>query len=160
MLALLLASSLAASASHAVGMTPQRISAEIKGEGAKPVVDRLLRSGQWWALAKHIAYGSPQWIALAPALSTGTDAGTSESLKISLAYALPRATSATLATLDINDQSSPRSVRQVCSSPFIEDSREHERGYKLVAMRALERVREPRLRTTAVACADELRQAR
>ena len=160
MLALLLTTSLAAATPVTGDMTPQQLGAEIRNEGAKAVVDRLSRSGQWWTLTRHIADGSPEWIALAPALSTGTDAGTSESLKISLAYALPKATSSTLDALDAGSKYSPRSIQEVCSSPFLEDSREHERSYKLVTLAALKRIDAPRLHKIAAACADELRKVR
>ena len=160
MLALLLMSSLAATTPRTVEITPQEISAKIKADGAKAVVDRLDHSGQWWAITNHIAHGSSKWIVLAPALSNGTDAGTSESLKISLAYALPKATAATLETLDPHATSLPISLQEACSSPFIEDSREHKRSYKRRTLATLHRIHEPELRAAAAACSNELRQVR
>src|SRR6266851_2180840 len=84
-------------------VSPALLRAEIGRSGARAVVGKLWDGGQWEAVMAHIDGGEGSWVALAPALEPGTDAGASEELGIALAYALPRNPMAVLAVLDPNN---------------------------------------------------------
>ena len=139
-------------------LSPSEIRTAIESTGAKAVVDRLSASREWWSLSKRVAAGEPSYIALAPALADGTDAGTSESLKISLAAALPKTPAAVLKVIDTTDRSPVLSLNEVCSSPFVEDEPIHRRTYKRITLKALAHVGDPKLQAVARACAAELRK--
>ena len=85
----------------ATALSPERIARDIETDGVKAVVDRLWNSGDYDRLLNHIDKGTPAWVALAPKLAAGTDAGASEELTIALAYALPRNPQAVLSVLDV-----------------------------------------------------------
>ena len=58
--------------------TPASARRDVAEHGAKAVVDAMWTAGSWDRVEDGIASGSRAWIALAPLLSSGTDACTSE----------------------------------------------------------------------------------
>jgi len=141
-------------------LTPPIVQAEIRGHGAKPVVDRLFKTEAWWQVTRNIGAGKAEWIALAPDLAEGTDAATSETLGISLAEALPKSPHAVLAVLELGGDASPLVVGKVCSAPFLEDTARHQLRYKAKALHAVSAVADAHLSTVKTACLDELAKIR
>jgi hypothetical protein len=68
-------------------LTPSAIRALLEGQDATTVVQSLDESS-WNAFLAHVEAGDRGWIDLVPLLADGTDAGTSESLIITLSRAL------------------------------------------------------------------------
>lgn len=68
-------------------LTPSAIRALLEGKDAATVVQSLDESS-WNAFLAHVEAGDRGWIDLVPLLAPGTDAGTSESLIITLSRAL------------------------------------------------------------------------
>ncbi len=141
-------------------LTPSVLQSEIRGHGAKPVVDQLFETQAWWRVTRNIGAGKTDWIALAPDLATGTDAATSETLGISLAEALPKSPHAVLAVLELGGDASPLFVGRVCSAPFLEDTARHQRLYKAEALHAVSAVADAQLSNVKAACLDELEKIR
>ena len=134
----------------ATALSPERIARDIEADGAKAVVDRLWNSGDYDRLLNHIDKGTPAWVALAPKLAAGTDAGASEELTIALAYALPRNPQAVLSVLDA--KSYVLEPERVCSAPFIEDAVKDIPRYGKRAKAAVSRVTAPPLQDNKAAC--------
>ena len=80
--------------------SPAAIRDSIKREGAKATIADLAKADQWDAVSDRMDSGSADWIALAPLLASGSDAGSAEDLGISLAFSLPKNPNAVLAALD------------------------------------------------------------
>lgn len=125
-----------------------QLSQEIEAKGAKAVVDSL--GDAFDDVLDHIDSGDPAWIALAPKLAQGTDAGNSEGLAIALAYALPKNPQAVLAVVTEND--GVLAINRVCSIPFIEDTVKDRPAYKRNALHAVEAIKEPSLRKAKSNC--------
>ena len=134
----------------AVALTPEGIARDIEANGAKAVVDRLWNSGDYDRLLDHIDKGTSAWVALAPKLAAGTDAGSSEELSIALAYALPRNPEAVLAVLD--PKNAALEPDMVCSAPFIEDTVKDIPRYIKRTKAAVSRVKAPSLQENKAAC--------
>jgi hypothetical protein len=118
------------------------------------VVDRLWKSGDYSRVLDHIDTGASAWVALAPKLAPGTDAGSAEGLAIALAYALPKNPRAVLSVLD--PDSKVIAPANVCSAPFIEDAVNDIPGYVRRAKAAVSRVTALRLREIRTGCLAEL----
>lgn len=130
---------------------PAAIAAQVRHDGAKATVAALNRSQQWDAVMARMQDGTSAWLALAPLLAAGTDAGPSEELGISLAYALPRNAEAVLAVLDPGD-GPVLGVGRVCGLPFVEETTARLAAYRRRAIRAVRRVADPRLASARAAC--------
>ena len=102
--------------------------------------------------------GDARWIALAPKLAPGSDAGSAEDLGISLAFSLPKNPGAVLAALDPADGHILGASR-VCGMPFIEDTVKDRPAYKRRSIHALEEVSAPTLAQTKTACLRDLKRA-
>jgi len=112
--------------------------------GPKATIAGLVATGEWDAAVDEISRGDAVWIALAPALAPGADAGTAEDLGISLAFALPRNAAAVLAAVGDPDPA-VFNVEEVCGLPFIEDTVKDRAGYRRTAIAAVSGVANPRL---------------
>ena len=156
-LALLVALS-AGDAAAAGALTPSDIAAEIDTHGAEAVVARLFKNGDYDRVLGHIDTGDASWVALAPKLAPGTDAGTAEALPIALAFALPRNAAAVLAVLDPG--SSILDPESVCGVPFIEDTVKDIPGYVRRAKAAVAKISDPKLQVSKTACLAALGQQR
>ena len=141
----------------AAAPTPASVGRDIAEHGAKAVVDAMWTAGSWDRVENGIASGSPAWIGLVPLLSTGTDAGTSEGLSLSLIRALPKAPEAVLAVIDASGRSYPRSPGQVCSAAFFEGDRTDVPRYRAQAIAAVTQVHTPALTAAKRACLARLR---
>ena len=139
--------------------TPASISNGIRQEGAKATIAALARAGQWDAVSDHMDSGSSAWIALAPLLAPGSDAGSAEDLGISLAFSLPKNPQAVLAALDPANGHVIGADR-VCGLPFVEDTMPDLPAYRLKAIRAVQGVKDRRLASARTACLAALAAAR
>lgn len=140
------------------------VAAEIRAHGARAVVSRLIAApakpgeSAWDRLTQEIWLGRAEYIALAPKLAEGTDAGTSEDLGISLAHALPLAPASVLRAMDLKVDA-VLGLKRVCGVPFIEDTVEDLPGYVRAAKQALGKVSDAALLQAKAACLVELRAA-
>ena len=139
-------------------LTPAGIAAEIDAHGADAVVALLSKTNDYDRVLGHIDTGDVAWVALAPKLAPGTDAGTAEALPIALAFALPRNAPAVLAVLDPG--SSILGPESVCGVPFIEGTVKDIPGYVRRAKAAVAKVSDPKLQASKTACLAALSQAR
>lgn len=135
------------------------VQAQLVKDGPLATVRALDADGRWDAILDRIGVGDPRWIALAPGLAPGADAGTAEGLGIALATGLPRAPAAVLAVLSPQGPGSLAPDR-VCSAPFIEDTAAHQHSYKAQALAAVATVTAPGLATMASACKAQLLKVR
>lgn len=138
--------------------TPARIAASIERRGAEATIAVLAKDEQWDRVADRMASGDARWIALAPKLAPGSDAGSAEDLGISLAFSLPKNPSAVLAALDPAN-GHVIGVERVCGMPFIEDTVKDRPAYKRRALRAVAAVLAPALAQPRAACLRKLRRA-
>ncbi len=129
--------------------SPTSVAAEIAAHGAKRTVDGLIQTKRWDAVTTSMDKGSGAWIALAPKLAPGSDAGSAEDLGLSLALALPVNPRAVLAAIDAKD-GPILGLSRVCGRPFIEDS--EPAGYQRRALSALSRITDQHLTAIAGRC--------
>lgn len=144
-----LASLAATVAAAGPAITPQAVRRSIHDHGARRTIDDLQRNGRWDAVTDAMDAGKPAWIALAPLLASGSDAGSAEDLGLSLAFALPKSPRAVLAALD-RGNGPILGADRVCGRPFIEDT--EPRRYKEHAVAALAKVHAPDLLARKRAC--------
>lgn len=147
----------AAVATAAPTITPQIVRRSIQEHGARQTIDDLQKRGQWDAVTGSMDAGKPEWIALAPLLAKGSDAGSAEDLGLSLAFALPKSPQAVLAVLDVRNGHILGADR-VCGRPFIEDT--EPKGYKHRATAALGNVRAANLLARKQSCLKALSSTR
>ena len=138
--------------------TPASIETGVRQHGAQATIAALVKADQWDGVSDRMGTGDARWIALAPKLATGSDAGSAEDLGISLAFSLPRNPRAVLAALDPAD-GHVLGAGRVCGMPFIEDTVKDRPAYKRHALRAVKTVSEPRLAKMKRACLRELERA-
>ncbi len=139
-------SSLAAAAPN-----PDAIRNSIKRVGAQATIAGLAKADQWDAVADRMDSGSSAWIALAPLLAPGSDAGSAENLGISLAFSLPKNPRAVLAALDSANGHTIGADR-VCGMPFVEDTVPDLPAYRLKAIHALQSINDTKLASARTAC--------
>ncbi len=154
-------------AAPAVAQIPSAaaLGAEIDAKGAREVVDRLWNSPQdangendWSRVTEQMWKGRAAYIALAPKLAPGTDAGAAEELGISLAHALPLTPATVLRAIDPKD-GPVLGVSQVCSVPFIEDTVKDIPAYIRAAQSSVNKVTSPELQAIRAACLKQLEVA-
>ena len=71
-------------------LTASTVRQSLRKMGARRTIDDLQKRGRWEAITDKMNVGAGEWIALAPLLAPGSDAGSAEDLGISLAFALPK----------------------------------------------------------------------
>ena len=142
--------------------TPAALTADIAAHGAKAVVARLNRPpvppnthNAWDLVIGQIHLGQAAYIRLAPRLAGGTDAGTSEDLAISLAFALTRDPADVLAVVDFANRP-PLAVTRVCGAPFVEDTIRDLPAYLRNAHDRVAQVSRPQLLGAKAACLQQL----
>ena len=140
---------LATAALAAPVLSPAAVEASIRAKGARRTVDDLVRAGRWEFVTDAMNRGTAAWIALAPRLAPGSDAGNAEDLGLSLAFALPRNPRAVLAALDPAN-GHILGVGRVCGLPFIEDT--EPRNYLADVRAALDGVRDQHLQRAKIMC--------
>lgn len=138
--------------------TPASITASISQHGAQQTIGNLASSDEWDYVSDQMDKGGSAWIALAPRLASGSDAGSAEDLGLSLAFALPRNPKAVLAALDPANGHILGADR-VCGLPFIEDTVKDRPGYKRRATAAVSGISQPGLADAKAACLKALAAA-
>jgi hypothetical protein len=128
--------------------TPAEISASLARYGARATVNGLFDQKRWDYVSDRIGAGEAAWVALAPKLAAGADAGTAEDLPIALAFALPRNAPAVLAAI----RSGAFAADDVCDAPFIEDTVSDIPAWRRRAAAAVRRVADPQLAAVKAAC--------
>lgn len=152
-LALLCVSSVAAASPS---WTPEQVRAEVEQKGAQAFFAGL-NERDADALFDDIGSGKTAWVALAPKLAEGADAGNAEGLGIALAEALPKNAEAVLAVTDpVDIDGHSLAVSRVCGIPFIETVPP---GYKAKALRAVRKVHSPQLRAIRARCVAVLQKS-
>lgn len=139
-------------------ITPAGVGRMLDRLGSRRTVNELAGAGadfgEYETVLDGIASGDAQWLALVPRLQPGTDAGTSESLRIAVAEALARNPTAVLRLIKHN-----RAWREVCAYPMIEPTRKEARNYFRAAIPAVKGVRSPALQRVKHVCLAELQRA-
>jgi hypothetical protein len=136
--------------------SPAQVSAAIERQGAATFLASL-SADDTDRLMDKIGSGRSEWIALAPKLAEGADAGNAEGLGIELAYALPKNPRAVLSVVDpLEGDGHILEISRVCGIPFIETV---PAGYKVKALRAVRSVTDPRLRDVKARCIKALQKS-
>jgi len=139
-------------------ITPSNVARMLDRLGPRQTVDKLAGTGadfgEYEKVLDGISSGDARWLALVPRLQPGTDAGTSESLRIAVAEALPRNPSAVLRLIEHN----PR-WREVCTYPMVEPTPKEARTYFKAAVPAVKAVKSPQLQRAKLMCLVDLAAA-
>lgn len=138
----------------AASSDPSRVKSDLQQWPAKKVISNLKKRGEFEQILKHIDEGDAQWVALAPSLYKGTDAGDSEDIEIALATALPKNALAVLSVLSGNTAISEGQpgIDKVCGVPFIEPTDDFVKKYLKESTAALKAVNDQKLLPVAQKC--------
>jgi hypothetical protein len=136
-------------------LTPSAIRALLEGQDAGQVVQSLDESS-WNAFLAHVEAGDRGWIDLVPLLAAGTDAGTSESLIITLSRALKSNPAGVLSVL-ANDH---YAATDICGDNDIEVSALEAAAFIDEALVKVAAVMDPDLSEARNACLYALTDAR
>jgi hypothetical protein len=129
---------------------------EVRVRGAKSVVDRLWNAqgaDNWDHLLDQIEAGRPACIRLAKLLKPGTDAGSGETLQISLSLALKTNPAEVLSLGD-----KVVKVSGACQDNQIEPTAEQHRAFLALARASVSKITEPDLMARRNACLKYLNQ--
>ena len=137
-------------------LTTDWILQDLSKHGAKHAVKSMRDQERYDELLGNISAGKEEWIALTPRIVTGTDAGASEELAISLAEALPKNPDAVLGILD--QSKATISSGRVCSIPFIEPEKAFYESYAKAALAAVKAVSGAGLAKQKELCLAELQK--
>lgn len=140
-------------------LTPENVSSDFSRRAPTAVISDLYKSGRYEKILGFIGKGREQWILLAPILTNGTDAGTAETLTISLAEALPLNPKAVLSVIKAGE-GDPLNVNEVCSAPFIEPSKKMLSAYFKLTIPSVSGVVNPELSEMKAACLKSLVKAK
>ncbi|HEX5486334.1 MAG TPA: hypothetical protein VFX23_10090 [Limnobacter sp.] len=143
----------------AAQLDPQRVKNDLQNQPAETVIKSLKRQNKYQQVLKRIAEGQAEWVALAPALYMGTDAGDSDDLEIALATALPKNAVAVLSDLNPSKADGASSLRidHVCGVPFIEPTDAFVKAYLLQSTKAVKAVKDEKLLPVARQCLSYLK---
>ena len=146
-------------AGESLPLTSQAITKDIESNGAKVTVQKLIsgkHQRQWELVLKKIKTGDSRWLAVAKGLADGTDAGTSESLQIALATALPRNPGG---VLQLTGTQSFLSLEDICGAPFIEPEPAYLKRYLTETRQSLNNLRDARVEQQRTKCLAEIEKA-
>ena len=136
-------------------LTPSSIRALLEGQDATAVVQGL-DENSWNAFLAHVEAGDRGWIDLVPLLAAGTDAGTSESLVITLSRALKSNPAGVLSVLAADHYS----AGDICGDNDIEVSALEAAAFIDEALVKVAAVTEPGLTDARNECLYSLTDAR
>ncbi len=140
-------------------ISPEWIEAEVAKHGAEDVVERLWNADRFIEITNQVAQGKDRWIAIAPIIRGGTDAGAAEILMDSMALALPKNPNAVLRAFALM-HGSPDNISKLCVSPFVEGTKEQDLSYIRRAIVALRRINTPALVKLRDSCVLSLQESR
>lgn len=141
----------------AAATTPVEVAAMIEQDGAARTVQTLDQGeedNRFYAVLDGVSSGKQAWLDLVPRLASGTDAGTTTGLTISLAEALQHNAAGVLRAAG-----DPIGIAEVCSYPMIEPAPEETSAYFAAAIPAVEGVSDPALEAAKTECLGLLRTA-
>jgi hypothetical protein len=117
-------------------VSPESILKDIKDNGAKITVRKLMRGKhpQWGSVLRKVEAGDSRWLDVTKELAAGTDAGSSEDLQVTLAKALPKNPRGVLGLADSQDF---LSIDNLCGAPFIEPTPAYLHRYLTEAQQSL-----------------------
>ncbi|MHA0851433.1 hypothetical protein ACV094_06705 [Serratia nematodiphila] len=98
----------------AMALDSQEVGYNIEARGARPVVAQLGKAGQFGAVENSIRLGDDSWIALAPKLAGGGNAGFTAGIKSALSAALIYNPAAVLQALN---KGNDLSLNDICTAP-------------------------------------------
>ena len=134
---------------HAAELEPDMLKAEIKTEGAKKVLNRLWQEEKTFdLLCSKIESGAPEWLEIAQLLRPVSDAAATLSLNYSVARALPKRPERVLGLIGHGF-----TVKDICTSPFIEPGPGVAEGYEKSTLGALATVKATELIRARDECA-------
>ena len=128
---------------------PGQVRVQLAAIGPSRTVETLAAGGgrDWQVVLTGLAHAQPEWLALAPQLAAGADAGRSEALHAALSDGLAVAPERVLplapATITLD---------RLCSVPLIEPAPAEVARYRSARLATLRRVRAPGLRAQAATC--------
>ena len=132
---------------------PEHVLASIRANGARKVMLELWDNEVVFdALLSHVDRGDTKWFPVWLQLREPADGGISESIDIAFARAIPRAPQAVLRLVGHGLE-----IDRICTSPFIEPDPGVAEDYERKALRALSRVKDPKLKSLARSCATGVR---
>jgi hypothetical protein len=137
-------------------VTPAEVTAMLRSQTPQQTVNALYGTGEnsrWDTVASGIARGDPAWLALAPQIARGTDAGTSDDFGMAAQDALTTNPAGTLRLLTQVEMGVG-----ACSENGFEVSAEQARAYFQTATAAVESVTDPALQQIKTQCLAELRK--
>lgn len=113
---------------------PNEILAAIAKDGSAQTIARMTAGDRlaWEAVLRHIEKGETQWLEVARALRSGSDAVTTIELRFAVARALPKAPREVLALIGNGFQ-----LEEICIIPFIETDSTTELVYLQTTEKAL-----------------------
>lgn len=111
-------------------------------------------SERWSYVSKKIATGEQDWLQVARLLIPNADGAFAEELRSDLALALLKHPANVLELI----RESAASTSEMCSAPFSSPGKHWLRGYRMRAITAVRRVREPKMTKLRDDCIRELRR--
>lgn len=139
---------------------PKNLMTEISKRGASTIVNELYSdTAAWNFVLNNIAKGNPAWLDVAVALHSGSDAGASEMLTLSVGEALEVAPENVL-RLTLNEFK----LEFLCSGPDVDDKRYNSYELSLATIKTrqdrLSVISEPALKNIAVKCIELLEKSK
>jgi hypothetical protein len=137
-------------------VTPAEVTAMLQKQTPQQTVNALYGTGEnsrWATVASGIAKGDPAWLALAPQIAKGTDAGTSDDFGMAAQDALTTNPAGTLRLLTQIEMGAG-----ACGENGFEVSAEQARIYHQTAIAAVESVNDPALQQIKTECLAALRK--
>lgn len=137
-------------------VTPEEVAAMLRTQTPQQTVNALYGNGEnsrWDTVASGIAKGEPAWLALAPQISRGTDAGTSVDFAVAAQDALTTNPTGALRMLGQTEMSTG-----ACGENGIEVPAEQARAFHQAAIASVQSVNDPALQQIKEQCLAALRE--
>jgi hypothetical protein len=141
-------------------ISPDEVRKLVEAEGADGAVRKLSSSQDpeaplpWSTVMAGIARGEPRWLAIAPLIRPGTQAGSGEEYSMALTDALTTNATGALRLMALEEGGSDG----YCVATDYETPPEQIRAYCTAAIANLERVGEPELQGIKATCLRQLRE--
>jgi hypothetical protein len=137
-------------------VTPAEVAAMLAKQTPQQTVNALYGTGEnsrWTTVARGIARGEEAWLALAPQIAKGTDAGTSDEFAMAAQDALTTNPAGTLRLLSQIEMGAG-----ACAENGFEVSAEQASAFHQTAITAVEAVSDPALQKIKTECLAALRK--
>lgn len=139
---------------------PAALTEAIAERGSRAVVNDLYSNiSEWHVFLRHVATGNASWLRVASALYSGTDAGASEMLTLSVGEALENAPE-NVFKIVVKDFR----LEDICSGPDIDDNRYNSYSLAINAInkrqREIRKITNPELAKLAEKCIQVLEKSK